>query len=43
MQVHTKRVTGWFVLFDLILYAQVNNFSAMLGRSSWVEPVLYSG
>ena len=30
MHVHIKRVTGRFVFFDLTLYAQVNNFSAML-------------
>ena len=31
------------VLFGLILYIQVNNFLAKLGKSSWVEPVLSSG
>ena len=28
-----------FVLFGVILYVQVNNFSAMTDRSSLVEPV----
>ena len=28
------------LLFDLILYVPVNNFSVMSNRSSWVEPVL---
>ena len=27
-------------LFDLILYAPVNNFSVMSDGTSWVEPVL---
>ena len=31
---------GMIALFDLILYAQVNNFSVMSERSSCVEPVL---
>ena len=28
------------ILFDLILYDPVNNFSVMSGRVFWVEPVL---
>ena len=31
---------GWqALLFDLILYVPVNNFSVLSGRSSWIEPL----
>ena len=33
---------GWMVLFDLIRYVLVNNFSVMSDGSCWVEPVLSS-
>ena len=37
----TWSVSNCFVLFDLILYVTVNNFSVMSGRVFlWVEPVL---
>ena len=35
--------SGFVCLFLLILYIEVNNFSVMSGRVSWVEPVFSRG